>query len=245
MLLTKANDPLLAVRVFMSEELIERVEFVRNVLGFSLIGMSREIGIPDATYRDWVHGRRKLVSSSLLRNVLFHEGMNPFFTFILTGGAPLVQQYVLLGAEEELDRPQDVLFESPEPVLDCLRQDVFESPVPVLDCLSFDYDDLFRYGEGFRLKLVREYLGFSRAELLRQLPEVPITTFKNYERMTRRRIPCSFYDVLLSHRALAPYVLYILFGGNAQFLEQTVWSDNKTPCGKGYSRMALCGSISG
>lgn len=182
--------------------LISRVENVRWALHLSLKRMAAELRVPDATYRDWVRGRRKLVPSSLLCGVLRNQTFNPYFAYILAGFTPLCRQRVLIPAIQQKE-PQDVLFEG-----------ALSLPqVILLDDEQWSY-------EGLRLKLVREYLELSRPQLSSQLPDLPTTTLKNYERLSRNRIPCQLYEQLLTHKQFAPYILFILAGENARLMKQ-------------------------
>lgn len=187
-----------------NSNLISRTEHVRTTLQLSLKRIAAELNVPDSTYRDWKHGRRKLVPSSLLLGVIRNQVLNPYFSFILTDTACLPRQRVLMPAVQQMP-PQDVLFAG--------------ASLPLQTVLL---DDEQWSSEGLRLKLVREHLGYSRAGLIRQLPQLPITTFKNYERLSRQRIPSQLYELLITHKEFAPYILYILAGEGAYLLKQKI-----------------------
>lgn len=182
--------------------LISRTENVRWTLQLSLKRMAAALQVPDATYRDWVRGRRKLIPSSLLSGVLRNKLFNPYFTYILTNTTSLCRQRMLMPAIQQ-NEPQDILFEGALPL----------PQVILLDDEQWSY-------EGLRLKLVREYLELSRPQLSSQLPDLPVTTLKNYERLSRNRIPSQLYEQLLTHKQFAPYILFILVGDKARLTKQ-------------------------
>lgn len=84
--------------------------------------------------------------------------------------------------------------------------------------------------QGARLMMVRKHLGLSRQKVADTIDGLPLTTLKNYELLSRLRVPCRLYERLLTHSGFAPYIVYILGGHKACLLPQ---KDIKHPANAG------------
>lgn len=78
------------IRSKRSEEIIQRIEYIRNYLGLNKSRFSTEIGLKPQTYNNFIGAQASKPSVELILGIVNRFGVNP--TWLLNGGEPVFQE---------------------------------------------------------------------------------------------------------------------------------------------------------
>jgi transcriptional regulator with XRE-family HTH domain len=78
------------IRSKRSEEIIQRIEYIRNYLGLNKSRFSTEIGLKPQTYNNFIGAQASKPSVELILGIVNRFGVSP--TWLLNGGGPVFQE---------------------------------------------------------------------------------------------------------------------------------------------------------